>query len=192
MKSLNHAVSSFKPSVFCLQETKLRTTGKIKGADLSKYVIFELVRKESRGGGLAIGALDDLEPRWVSEGDDVEEVIVIEVKINDLQVRILCGYGPQETDLLRKDRFWARVAAEVNSAAEAGTEIIIMMDGNLHAGDSIIPGDPNNMNDNGRRFQQFLNNNSQLSLLNGSDICDGTITRSRNKNGKLEQAVLDI
>ena len=159
LKSLNHALSALKPSVFCLQETKLRTSGKLKGAGINNYTIFELIRKESRGGGLAIGALDDLEPRWVSEGDDVEEVIVIEVKINDLQVRILCGYGPQETDLLRKDRFWARVAAEVNSAAEAGTEIVIMMDGNLHAGDTIIPGDPNNMNDNGRRFQQFLNSN---------------------------------
>ena len=195
LQSLEHVIRTLAPSVFCLQETKLANSGKIKIESSKNYVIFELTRKVGggHGGGLAIGALKDLEPEWVSQGDDTTEVLVIQVKVGHLTVRICCAYGPQETDSIeRKSLFWSRLHAEADLAAEINCEFILVMDGNLHAGDNIVPGDPNIQNSNGRLFHNFLMNNSNLTLFNGSDICDGLITRSRVKGSKTEAAVLDF
>ena len=38
---------------------------KSKQKTLKKYQIFELVRKEIHGGGIAIGVVKDLEPGWI-------------------------------------------------------------------------------------------------------------------------------
>ena len=51
---------------------------------------------------------------------------------------------------------------------------------------------PNKMNNNGKLFSTFLNNNQSLTLLNSSNKCEGTITRRRVKGQKVEQAVLDF
>ena len=48
-----------------LQETKMKVIGKIKTENAKNYQIFELVRKSSCGGGLAIGVLNDLTPVWL-------------------------------------------------------------------------------------------------------------------------------
>ena len=50
---------------------------KIKG-----YQSFELVRKESGGGGLATCVNEDLEPVLISEGDDQSELLVVEIRID--------------------------------------------------------------------------------------------------------------
>ena len=57
------------------------------------YQVFELVRKESAGGGLAIGAKNDLQPVWVSEGDDFTEVLVIQVTVGEIIIRCVGAYG---------------------------------------------------------------------------------------------------
>ena len=66
------------------------------------------------------------------------------------------------------------------------------MDGNLHCGEGIIKGDPNNMNNNGKLFEVFLKNNPALSLLNASEKCEGLLSRERIKNNKTEEAILDF
>ena len=45
------------------------------------YQIFELLRKEKQGGGLAIGVVPELNPVWVSEGNDEVEVSVVQGEI---------------------------------------------------------------------------------------------------------------
>ena len=66
------------------------------------------------------------------------------------------------------------------------------MDGNLWAGQNIIPGDPNPKNKNGELFSQFLQRHPQLKVVNSLDICHGLITRKRNTAQKTERAVLDF
>ena len=51
--SLDHVMKTLNPSVLCIQETKLRKAGKIKDENLKNFVIFDLTRKQSHGGGLA-------------------------------------------------------------------------------------------------------------------------------------------
>ena len=51
----------------------------------------------------------DLSPVWVSEGDDVTEVLVVEIHIEERKIRILNCYGPQSGDSIeRKNKFWSR------------------------------------------------------------------------------------
>ena len=190
LQSLQHIINSLEPSVICLQETKLRKGGKLKSND---YVTFELVRKNSAGGGLATLVKKDLDPVWISEGDDITEVLVVEIHIENLPVRIINAYGPQESDSIeRKTQFWARLHTEVNDAIEKDIGVILQMDGNLHAGEALVKDDPNKMNNNGKLFSMFLANNQSMTLLNASSKCEGTITRKRIKGGKIEQAVLDF
>ena len=68
-------LSELKPSVFFVEETKLKDVGKIK---LNDYIIFEKVRKNrDGGGGLALGCLKELQPIWVKEGGDQVETLSI-------------------------------------------------------------------------------------------------------------------
>ena len=97
LKSLDHIISKLKPSIICIQETKVRRAGKIK-VESKDFVIFELIRKESGGGGLATMVKADLSPVWVSEGDDITEVLVVEILIEGKSIRIINAYGPQMCD----------------------------------------------------------------------------------------------
>ena len=98
LDSFDHILSAIQPSVFFIQETKLRKQGKIKTQNSKNYSIFELVRKDKQGGGLAVGVVKDLEPVWISEGDDAIEILVVQIKIDELRIRCICAYGPQESD----------------------------------------------------------------------------------------------
>ena len=55
-------------------------------------------RKDKSGGGLWIGALKDLHPVWVAQGDDEVEVLAIEIWVDDFPVRVVTAYGPQLSD----------------------------------------------------------------------------------------------
>ena len=190
LDSLTHIISDLNPSIICLQETKLRKMGKLQ---YKGYTIFELIRKQSAGGGLAILTKSDLEPIWVSEGDDEVEILVIEVHIENYPIKIINAYCPQESDSIeRKASFWARLHTEVNDAIESNIGVVLQMDGNLHAGETIIKGDPNSMNNNGKLFEAFLKNNPAMTLLNASEKCEGKLTRKRIKAQKTEEAILDF
>ena len=67
------------PSVFCIQETKVKKTNQIKTDSSKEYTIYELVRKNSKGGGLCIGIKKDIKPVWVGQGDDEVEALAVEI-----------------------------------------------------------------------------------------------------------------
>ena len=193
LQSLDHIIKSLNPAVICIQETKLRKIGKIKGENTKNYVVIELTRKQSHGGGLATLVKPDLDPVFISEGDDQVEVLVVQIQIKDLHVRIINAYGPQECDSQeRKSLFWARLHTEVSDAAEANCAVFLQMDGNLHCGEDIIKGDPNTINTNGKLLRSFLDNNPSISLLNSLDRCQGKITRRRQKGNRSEESILDF
>ena len=54
--------------------------------------------KGEKGGGVAIGILDVLQPSWVSEGDNSAETISVKIWVEGFSIRLICGYGPQEYD----------------------------------------------------------------------------------------------
>jgi exonuclease III len=132
VKSFDNILFTYNPSIFFLQETKMRRPGKIKSDNIDKYFVYELTRKESGGGGIAIGVQKDLDSAWISEGDDAVEILVVEVNLNQLKVRCICGYGPQESDKLdKKEKFWNRLSNEVEDAQACEAALIFQMDGNL-------------------------------------------------------------
>ena len=56
----------------------------------------------------------------------------------------------------------------------------------------MIPGDVRPQNKNGKLFEEFLKRNPSLSVVNTLPQCQGLITRSRMKDGKLEESILDF
>ena len=127
-----------------IQETKFARDNQIILDSLKKFSLYSLLRTNSGGGGLLIGALKDLQPNWVGQGDDQAEYIVIEVWFEGFPVRILNGYGPQECDdVERKKKFWESVDREVKNAVNAGAGMIIQMDSNSHLGPNLIKDDVN-------------------------------------------------
>ena len=194
LHSFEHVIQTVDPSVFTIQETKVRRANGIKFESAKKYKMFQLIRKESQGGGLVIGAKTELEPVVISEGNDQVEIIVIEIKIKEqFRIRIINAYGPQECSILdKKEAFWAHLQTQVDNAVEAEAAVLIQMDANAILGDTIINGDPNKMNKNGELFGKFLSANQSLFLLNKSDKCQGVITRRRQKGDKLEESVIDF
>ena len=110
-----------------------------------------------------------------------------------MKIRCCVAYGCQETDSVdKKDDFWKYLDEEVGEATKTGAGLVIQLDGNLWAGSHIIPNDPRPQNRNGKLFEQFLTRNSHLTVVNSLDVCEGLITRSRFRSGKLEESVLDF
>ena len=63
--------------------------------------------KGLNGGGLAVGALYDLNSVLISQGNDEVECITIEVNTEDTRLRCFVGYEPQISDSpTRKELFW--------------------------------------------------------------------------------------
>ena len=108
LASLSYLISELKPSIITLQETKLKQPGKLRSKGLKDYVIFELCRKNSQGGGLATVVEKSLNPVFISEGDDKEEILVVQIHVNNVALRIFNLYGPQETEGEKKHLFWSR------------------------------------------------------------------------------------
>ena len=197
LKSLENLIKSESPSVLFFQETKSDRSGRIKTPSSKEFSWYEHRSKEAEkgkmGDGLAIGVLNMLDPSYVSEGDDAAEVITVEIWMEGSPVRLVCGYGPQEYDRKeRKKSFWSYLNSESQKAKEDGAGLIFQMDGNLWAGNKIIPSDVKVQNQNGKYFEEFLFQNQHLSVLNALQPCEGDITRVRHTTEHTEESILDF
>ena len=181
-----------KPSVIFAQETKYKEEGQLKLGD--EYIVYEQVRKgEKGGGGLALCCLKELNPCLVSEGKDCVEAISVDIYLNNMKIRCCTAYGPQENENIEKKyAFWEHLDREVFEAENAGAGFVLQFDGNLWAGDRIVPKDPRPQNKNGKFLEQFLERNPRLTVVNSLPECQGLVTRSRLKDGVLEESVLDF
>ena len=156
LSSFKKVIHDLQPSVFFIEETKYKEAGKLKIGD--EFLIYELVRKsENGGGGLALGCLKDLNPCWVSEGNDQVEALSVNIFLKDIKIRCCVAYGPQESDNIeKKEAFWEHLDKEVGEASKDGAGFILQCDGNLWAGDQLIPEVPRPQNQNGKLFHEFL------------------------------------
>ena len=135
-ESFYRNLNLFNPAVFFLQETKTRYKNKLKH---SNYTFFEYIRKNGGGGGLITVVHNNLHPVQVSNDDDTE-VLVVEAKFDNTKIRLINGYGPQESDEDNSKAFMNRIDIEVKSAIFPGTLICIEMDANSKLGHDIIKG----------------------------------------------------
>ena len=180
LKSFKTVLDKLKPTIWMIQETKLRANEKISSDFLNSFQVYYLNRQKSHGGGVALGVHRDLKSILINEGDDDTEVLSVRVFFKELSVRVVTGYGPQENAIKeKKDKFWDFLEREANYADLEGDGLLIQMDGNLHAGSNILKNDPNIQNQNGKLFGQFLDRNPNLIVVNTLEICEGIITRKR-------------
>ena len=108
-ESFYRNINLFNPSVFFLQETKTRFKNKLK---YPNYTFFEYIRKNNFGGGLITAVHNNLHPVQVSNDEDTE-ILVVEAKIDDMKLRLINGYGPQESDEENSIAFMNRIDLEV-------------------------------------------------------------------------------
>ena len=110
-----------------------------------------------------------------------------------MTIRCVVAYGCQENDLVeRKEAFQDYIDEEVDVADNSESGFILHFDGNLWAGEDIIPGDPRPQNRNGLLFKEFLDRHPHLTVVNALPLCDGIITRRRVCKGVIEESVLDF
>ena len=91
--SLQNEIKETNAAIFTIQETHYAEKGKIK---VEGYEIFESIRKKEKGGSV-IGVHHSLNPILIKEYKDDFELICVEVAIANKQIRIITGYGPQES-----------------------------------------------------------------------------------------------
>ena len=126
LQSFNDILNRLEPQVWSVQETKLRNNETLKSEFLEKYQVYYLNRQLSGGGGLAVGIDKNIESALIREGNDTTEVIVIQIILENMPVRLVVGYGPQENALKeRKDAFWDFLEEEAKQADSDNQGLII-------------------------------------------------------------------
>ena len=200
-QSFDKIVHDLKPCVFFLQETKLPPKQQFK-SDTQEYVIFRPEREKSGGGGIALGVLQDFNPILIRMGSDTTEVISVKINVNKFEVRLIVGYGAQENDRQeklhdlsqdeKKKLLWDFLEVELKEAEIMKQGLVIQLDANAHLGPNIIKGDPNKRNSNGTLFNDFLESNPAITVVNSLKLCEGLITRRRETTKGVEESVLDF
>ena len=200
--SFDKVLYDLEPCVFAIQETKRKLSDPpLKSNNMHNYQVFELKRKLEKseggkgiaGGGLAIGAIHELNPVLTRQGDDHVECISVEIKAGNIKILCVTGYGPQKgDDPKRKEGFWKYIDEEVKSAEKRDIGIIIQIDSNAWEGKEIIPNDPNDINVNGKIMKKFLENNPELTVVNALPCCKGSITREKSTTFGDQESIIDV
>ena len=183
-------VSDSNASIWFLQETKCQG----KKLKMENFYIYEKVRKDGNGGGVAIAAVKEMNPAFISEGDDGIEAITIDIHAKDLVIACSSAYGPQaKAPAELKKKFWDYLDTEVDRAKNNGKGFILQGDLNARLGPDFIKNDPNPINENGKYFKSFLERHPHLTVVNSLNICEGSVTRSRKLvTGVLEESIIDF
>ena len=191
IQSLVNNVGELEAAIVTLQETHFVKKGKLNDK-LKDFEIFEAIRTKVKGG-TAIAVHKSLKPMLIEEYSDEFELLVVEIKLADKEVRVMSGYGPQEN--WRKDEripFFAKLEEEVKKAKLHEKGVLIQMDANSKLGPSIIKGDPHSQTDNGKILSEIIQRNA-LCVINADETkCEGTVTRSRITGKVKEESVIDF
>ena len=189
VKSLSAQVRNLNIPIFTIQETHCTSKGKI---NIDEYIIFEAIRTNKKNGGTAIGIYKSLNPILIQEYSSEFELLVVEVKVNKMEIRVISGYGPQE-NLPDNQRaaFYIALDVEIERACLAGKEIIISMDANAKLGKDWIPNDKHSICKNGKFLENILKKH-KLVVGNGHMKCKGLITRKRVTTRSTEESTIDL
>ena len=174
-----------------IQETKLSRKNQIR---LDEYEVFEKVRKNKGGGGIMIGIRKDIKatPVEVSPQDPEVEILVVEVELENITIRFITAYGPQEDDHEGKiNKFYCSLEEEIINCEERNCGLVLEMDCNAKLGGNIIKGDPHDMSGNGKLLWDIVQRRD-CTVVNATEKCKGIITRSRMKGGIKEESVIDF
>ena len=174
LSSLENAIKQLGyPSFVTIQETKLRS----HNFRLPGYQVFQKNRT-GLGGGILTAVDENIGSVLVSSTES--EILVVQSKIGDFNLRIINAYGPQEMESDKDNvfQFWQDLEKEVILAKESNCRILIQMDANAKVGCEIITNDPCRQSYNGGLLLGLIEREN-LSILNENDLCEGVITWHR-------------
>ena len=139
-----------------------------------------------------IGAHKALNPILIEEYSNDFELLVIEIKIKNKEIRLISGYGPQECwNELERIPFFVALEKEIAKAELLGKSIIIEMDSNSKLGTEWIPADPHPQSPNGRLLAGVLERHGMVVVNGIIDKCVGVITRKRVTVDSTEESIID-
>ena len=174
-------------AVITMQETKNSQAGQIK---LDGYYTYELIRSYDQGGGVAISALKNLQPAFVSDGGEKAEAVTIDIHIKNMAITITSAYGPQESDSIEnKANFWNYLHDEAKKAKSYGKGYVIQGDLNAWLGPNMLPHDLHEQNRNGALFEKFLKEN-KLTCVNTLPLTEGLVTRKRKCLNEIKESTI--
>ena len=163
-EDLKNKLKYFETKIFSINETHFRKKGHFK---LENFAIFEAIRKNKEKGGTILGIHNGLNPVLIEEYSDKFELLVTEIEAGNKKVRVITGYGPQETWTdEEKMPFWVAMEKEIAAAEIHGRSIIIQMDANAKLGPTHIEGDPKPISENGKILAAIMERHG-LIVLNG-------------------------
>ena len=137
-----------------------------------------------------IGVHKALNPVLITELNDPFELLVVEVKIGNKEIRVMSGYGPQESwSPEQREPFFQAFEEEVIKADLAGKSLLIEADFNSKLGKEYIPRDPHDQDKNGKLLADIIRRQN-LCVANGLVVCEGTITRKRTTTIRTEESVI--
>ena len=188
IESLKNEIENLNVAIFTIQESHFVKKGKLQ---LNNFVTFEAIRKKHNGGTI-VGIHKSLDPMLIKDYDIEFELIVVEIKIHNKCIRIMSGYGPQETwSEAERLPFFKALEEEIVKAGLLVVSIIIEMDSNSKLGPAIITGDPHPQSVNGKLLAGIIERNN-LVVANGlSENCVGLITRRRETSMSTEESIID-
>ena len=73
--SFESVLNNIQPSLWMLQETKLKPNEIISCASVNDFCVYYLNRQNTQGGGVALGVRKDIKSALITEGEDEIEAI---------------------------------------------------------------------------------------------------------------------
>ena len=189
LQSFKNELNHTNAGIFTFQETHFKKKGMLK---INGFDIFEAIRDKQKGGTM-IGIHHSLNPMLIKEYSDDFELLVVEIQIADHSIRVVSGYGPQET-WGEQDRlpFFLALEEEINKAEMQGKDILIQADANSKLGPEIIKGDPHKQTPNGKLLASIMNRHALVVINSDRNKCEGLITRKRVTKESIEESIIDF
>ena len=140
-----------------------------------------------------LGIHKSLNPVLVEEYSETFELIVTEVKVEGQEIKVMSGYGPQESwKDSDKMPFFVALEEEISKAQMAGKSILIELDANAKLGPAFIDNNPKPMSSNGQISGGIIERHA-LTVANGiKEKSKGVVTRRRNTKTNSEESVIDF
>ena len=173
--SFKSVLKQSNAGLFTVQESHYATKGKVQ---VENFEVFEAIRKKAKGGTI-IGAHKALKPCLIQEYSSEFELLIVEIKVSNKEIRVMSGYGPQESwSESERMPFFLALEQEIVKAELAGKSVMIEMDANSKLGPGLIPGDMHAQSENGKVLAAIIERHG-LTIGNSSDKCKGLVTRKR-------------
>ena len=119
--------------------------------------------------------------------------MVIEIETNKNSIRIITGYGPQETwPESERLPFFDALDAEVLNSKLSGKSIIIQLDANSKLGSDYIENDIHEQSVNGQLLAGIIERHNLVVVNSLKDKCQGSITRKRVTSKGKEESIIDF